>query len=393
VTGTSSGALNLSETASGGGGGAVYSQNNLATNGVAGAGGAASATMTTADSTASSVVTSVIATGGGGGATDYGTPGAGGSATATLSVSSSSASSVSGTATANGGAGGIYTNAIPFNYAAGGNASATAVVSATASGASGNATANATGGYGSGPETATATATVTSAASGLAQATSESQGPLGTVVTSASAPVGGLASAVTEANISSPLQAVALAPGEAYATAELTPGGSSFGLGGFGAESDGSSTSITYDATADFTFLTNTTEDIFLNLTSGLGSLPAGDSFSLVFSYDINGEGVVNSPTFTSLAAADAYFNGMAIDLGSFGAGTQSLDLTYAFTAMGDPPSYEITYDIAGTSVTPTVPEPSTWAMMLIGFGGLGYMSWRRVRREAKPVGALTAAS
>ena len=122
------------------------------------------------------------------------------------------------------------------------------------------------------------------------------------------------------------------------------------------------------------TFLTTTTEDIFLNLTSGIGSLPAGDTFSLVFSYDINGDGVVNSPTFTSLAAADAYFNGMAIDLGNFDAGTQSLDLTYAFTAMGDPPSYEVTYDIAGTSVAPTVPEPSTWAMMLIGFGGLGYI-------------------
>jgi PEP-CTERM motif len=174
---------------------------------------------------------------------------------------------------------------------------------------------------------------------------------------------------------------VTLSPGEVYATAELTPGGPAFGLGGFGAESDGSGTSLTYDATADLTFLTTTTEDIFLNLTSGIGSLPAGDTFSLVFSYDINGDGVVNSPTFTSLAAADAYFNGMAIDLGNFDAGTQSLDLTYAFTAMGDPPSYEITYDIAGTSVAPTVPEPSTWAMMLIGFGGLGYMSWRRANR------------
>jgi hypothetical protein len=128
--------------------------------------------------------------------------------------------------------------------------------------------------------------------------------------------------------------------------------------GGFGAESDGSSNSPTYDATTDLTFLTATTEELFLNLTSGEGTLPAGDTFSLVFGYNINGDGWVDSPTFTTLAAADAYFNAMAIDLGSFGAGTQTLDLSYQFAAMGDPPSYMMTYHIAGTSVTPTIPDP-----------------------------------
>jgi threonine/homoserine/homoserine lactone efflux protein len=29
---------------------------------------------------------------------------------------------------------------------------------------------------------------------------------------------------------------------------------------------------------------------------------------------------------------------------------------------------------------TPTVPEPSTWAMMLLGFAGLGYAGYRRAR-------------
>jgi hypothetical protein len=35
-----------------------------------------------------------------------------------------------------------------------------------------------------------------------------------------------------------------------------------------------------------------------------------------------------------------------------------------------------------GGSIT-AVPEPSTWAMMLLGFAGLGYAGWRGTRRTA----------
>jgi hypothetical protein len=30
------------------------------------------------------------------------------------------------------------------------------------------------------------------------------------------------------------------------------------------------------------------------------------------------------------------------------------------------------------TSVTPSIPEPSTWVMMALGFGALGYAGFRR---------------
>ncbi|MBO0734135.1 MAG: PEP-CTERM sorting domain-containing protein [Methylocapsa sp.] len=33
------------------------------------------------------------------------------------------------------------------------------------------------------------------------------------------------------------------------------------------------------------------------------------------------------------------------------------------------------------------IPEPSTWAMMLIGFAGLGFLGYRRTRR-ARPQAA-----
>ena len=33
-------------------------------------------------------------------------------------------------------------------------------------------------------------------------------------------------------------------------------------------------------------------------------------------------------------------------------------------------------------SVSSAVPEPSTWAMMLIGFAGLGYAAYRKTKTE-----------
>jgi hypothetical protein len=42
------------------------------------------------------------------------------------------------------------------------------------------------------------------------------------------------------------------------------------------------------------------------------------------------------------------------------------------------------------SSVSSGVPEPSTWAMMLIGFAGLGFAGYRRTKRKADV--ALSAA-
>ena len=36
------------------------------------------------------------------------------------------------------------------------------------------------------------------------------------------------------------------------------------------------------------------------------------------------------------------------------------------------------------TSITPSVPEPSTWAMMLLGFAGLGYAGFKRMRKSPR---------
>jgi hypothetical protein len=46
--------------------------------------------------------------------------------------------------------------------------------------------------------------------------------------------------------------------------------------------------------------------------------------------------------------------------------------------AVGD----KLILDVTSGS-TPTVPEPSTWALMLLGFAGLGFAGWRRTTAKA----------
>ena len=38
---------------------------------------------------------------------------------------------------------------------------------------------------------------------------------------------------------------------------------------------------------------------------------------------------------------------------------------------------------LVSLTVSPTVPEPSSWALMLVGFAGLGLAGFRRARRTA----------
>ena len=45
-------------------------------------------------------------------------------------------------------------------------------------------------------------------------------------------------------------------------------------------------------------------------------------------------------------------------------------------------------FDFSVPGAVPTIPEPSTWAMMLVGFAGLGFVSYRASRRGAARLAA-----
>ena len=133
---------------------------------------------------------------------------------------------------------------------------------------------------------------------------------------------------------------------------------------------------LTYSATSTFDFayggdlLLGLIEDQQSGFANGLGFQ------SMEFTIAANGDEIFDI-TFLSLAAAESFFHDNVIDLGSdLG---PNIDLTFGYTLVADG-SYNsggFGFDFA---IGGAVPEPSTWAMMLIGFAGLGFAGYRRAR-------------
>ena len=67
----------------------------------------------------------------------------------------------------------------------------------------------------------------------------------------------------------------------------------------------------------------------------------------------------------------------------NFSQAYQSIDLTNFYIRYQGIEGITGVTSAIGRPVTPPVPEPATWAMMLLGFGGIG-MAMRRGRRTAK---------
>jgi fibro-slime domain-containing protein len=69
--------------------------------------------------------------------------------------------------------------------------------------------------------------------------------------------------------------------------------------------------------------------------------------------------------------------------------GPGSYDLTLFYTDRHETGAgLYFSLDTDGVTISPGLPEPSTWAMMIIGFFGLGFMTYRR----RNPTSAFTVA-
>jgi hypothetical protein len=88
--------------------------------------------------------------------------------------------------------------------------------------------------------------------------------------------------------------------------------------------------------------------------------------------------GTSGTIAFTGIAGPDTDFARLGI---------VSTDETLASVVISTAPGEsfkefkQVQFSAAG--IQPSIPEPSTWAMMLAGFAGLGFLGYRTSRRES----------
>jgi hypothetical protein len=139
-----------------------------------------------------------------------------------------------------------------------------------------------------------------------------------------------------------------------------SPGSSSFEEGSVGRTVDGTSDVLTGDAMSGASqSLTRTIDEVGITSASDL---------RIVFNAQEPGNAVDNSITLSNLAAGFS---------GSFGDNRIGL-FASVNNATGGPETFFVAS--AGGAVTPPIPEPETYALMLVGLGVVGFMTSRRRR-------------
>jgi hypothetical protein len=110
-----------------------------------------------------------------------------------------------------------------------------------------------------------------------------------------------------------------------------------------------------------------------LNMPFCSTSLPCSDvftGFAFSFSSGVDITGVTTYPT-------------SAADFRPITGGLTFAPTEIFVNVVGDSPKPgdQLILDVT-TNGVPTVPEPSTWALMLLGFAGLGFAGWRRMAAQ-----------
>jgi hypothetical protein len=122
--------------------------------------------------------------------------------------------------------------------------------------------------------------------------------------------------------------------------------------------------------------------------------LTVGKTYELTFDYAFSQQYGYNGATIQSLAAD---IGGVSWDSGDFNvanhgfSGWQSAKVTFTATSASEVLSFLATGNlpvppfalVSDVSLTAAVPELSTWAMMLVGFAGLGFVGYRRGKNRA----------
>jgi hypothetical protein len=303
---------------------------------------------------------SATATGGNGGAGGNGAGsgiggvgGAGGGATATATTTV-----ISGPAEAdafsNGGRGGA--GGAGAAGGVGGNAAAT---SAAASGGSGIVSSSATAAGGEGGQDRNDGFTPW----GTALAVSTARNSSGSVMTTAQLPanVTRFGGAIAETSAGIGTGPPAFLQDITNSNATLTPGGPNIIAGTMGAGAAGPGT---YYAEADFDFTTALPNGLYLNLGQG----------ALILATSIWTLRLTSAVTSMTLRSRPSRTPRVSSTIGSISQAAGSSFLTSRTRSTYRPaPVWDFQYTV-------TVPELSTWAMLLIGFAGLGFAGYQSGR-------------
>jgi probable HAF family extracellular repeat protein len=101
---------------------------------------------------------------------------------------------------------------------------------------------------------------------------------------------------------------------------------------------------------------------------------PPGSYASEATSINDRGQVAGYSLVLGGVGSATEWSGGKIIDLGGLSGFTESA--AWGINDRG----LAVGYSFVGSVSVPVVPEPSTWAMLLLGFAGLGFAGYRRAR-------------
>jgi hypothetical protein len=112
--------------------------------------------------------------------------------------------------------------------------------------------------------------------------------------------------------------------------------------------------------------------DVYAVTIGGVTTLSTNTLYPGTFTLGLGG-GTFAPAAVYDAAWANNSFNHLQL---GFSAGTYSLSIVGAMLA-GSPADFAFRLD-SGTLVASAVPEPSSWAMIVLGFAGVGFMAYRR---------------
>jgi hypothetical protein len=154
---------------------------------------------------------------------------------------------------------------------------------------------------------------------------------------------------------------------------------------GVNANYDGGLGTVTGTFTVDTTTNTSSAVNLAIVGVGGVNSFTYTDPTQFVFGTDTEAAGNVS---YSTEDIGDQVFlnypTGGGALISGVPFGNSSVDSLFSPTCSGEVCGFQLSGTVSiDSTVTSGVPEPSTWAMMILGFCGVGFLAYRRKQNGA----------